>query len=97
MVEYMSLDKINTLLNEVKKHAASLESDKLKHEPIPLDKFGDYLRDYRKDNDITQEYLADICGVSKNIIVNIEKGRESVTLQNFLKVTNNIGVKVCLL
>jgi len=48
-------------------------------------KVGANLMRIRKDSNINQEYLAGAIGLTRTSIVNIEKGRQSLTVENLLK------------
>lgn len=51
---------------------------------------------HRKEAGITQKQLADLAGVGKTVIFDIEKGKETVRLDTLLKVLDALNIKVTL-
>lgn len=48
----------------------------------------------RKLSGLTQKELADLAGVGKTLVFDIEKGRQSVSLEKLLKVLKVLNIKV---
>jgi transcriptional regulator with XRE-family HTH domain len=53
---------------------------------------GKYLQEIRKTLKISQEDLADKIGLTRTSIVNIEKGRQSLTVENLYKISEVFGI-----
>ena len=49
---------------------------------------------YRKQSGLTQLQLAQLAGVGKTVIFDIEKGKESVQLNTLLKVLDVLNIQV---
>jgi HTH-type transcriptional regulator / antitoxin HipB len=49
---------------------------------------------HRKKSGLTQNGLADLAGVGKTVIYNLEKGKESVQYDTIQKVLNVLNVKI---
>lgn len=47
----------------------------------------------RKDKGLTQEQLGDAIGLSRSSIVNLEKGRQQMTIKNLYLICNIFGIK----
>ena len=54
------------------------------------------IREHRKRAGLTQKGLADLAGIGKATVFDIEKGKETVRIINVLKVINvlNISIKM---
>ncbi|MBU1137509.1 MAG: helix-turn-helix domain-containing protein [Proteobacteria bacterium] len=50
------------------------------------EKFANIIRFHRKRNGLTQQELAELAGLGKNMVYELESGRQSVRLENLLKV-----------
>lgn len=46
----------------------------------------------RKQQRLTQEQLAVLCGVSKPTLNNFEQGKTNITLESALKILRNLGL-----
>jgi transcriptional regulator with XRE-family HTH domain len=55
--------------------------------------FGNKLRVLRKQNDLSQEQLAELVGVHRTYIGMIERGEQSVSLDNIARIAKALGVK----
>ena len=55
---------------------------------------GDMVNDYRKKSGLTQQELANLAGVGKTVIFDIEKGKESIRLNTLLKVLDVLNIKI---
>ena len=49
---------------------------------------------HRNESGLNQKQLADIAGVGKTVIFDIEKGKETVRLITLLKVFNVLNIKI---
>jgi transcriptional regulator with XRE-family HTH domain len=54
--------------------------------------FGLRVRELRLKNEISQEELADRCGVHRTYMGRVERGETNITLSNILKVARGLGV-----
>ena len=52
------------------------------------------IKQYRKDNNITNKELAKKCGITTSIMSRLESGYQNVTVETVCKVLNNIGYTV---
>ncbi len=57
------------------------------------EEFGRGLRNKRKAVNLTQEALAERVGLSRTSIINIEKGRQHVSLHMLFSLANALGVE----
>jgi y4mF family transcriptional regulator len=48
---------------------------------------------HRKKSKLTQKQLADLAGVGKTVVFDIEKGKETVQLNSLLKVLSVLNIK----
>lgn len=51
----------------------------------------------RKRSGLTQKQLADLSGVGKTVVFDIEKGKETVQLNSLLKVFSALNIEIKLL
>ena len=58
------------------------------------DEFGKNLRKYRLEKKLSQEKLAEIAGLHRTYISDIERGKRSISLDNIGKLSVNDIVKV---
>lgn len=56
--------------------------------------FGKRVAALRKEKNLTQEKLADRCGVHRTYIGAIERGEKSPTLNTVEKIAEGLGVKI---
>jgi len=49
---------------------------------------------HRKKSKLTQKQLADLAGVGKTVVFDIEKGKETVQLNSLLKVLAVLNIKL---
>ncbi len=49
---------------------------------------------HRKKSGLTQKQLADIAGVGKTAVFDIEKGKETVQLKTLLKIISALNIKI---
>ena len=55
---------------------------------------GTFIKDHRKKAGLTQLKLADLAGVGKTTVFDIEKNKETVRLNNLLAVLRVLNIKV---
>ena len=63
------------------------------HEEI-LIKYGQAIRVLRQSKNLSQEKLADICGLHRTYISDVELGKRNVSLENIEKMAFALGVKI---
>ncbi len=63
------------------------------HQP----ELGNYIRTLRKKSGLTQIQLAEMVGVGKSVIYDLEKGKETVQLSTLVKILSGLNIKVKLL
>jgi transcriptional regulator with XRE-family HTH domain len=57
-------------------------------------KFGKAIREYRIKKGISQEQLAELCGLHRTYISDVERGERNVSLLNIEKICKALGVKI---
>ena len=57
---------------------------------------GDIIRYHRKKAGLSQKSLADIAGVGKTVVFDIEKGKETVQLKSMIHVFKALNISVTL-
>jgi HTH-type transcriptional regulator/antitoxin HipB len=55
---------------------------------------GNYIRAHRKKSGLTQVQLAEMVGVGKSVIYDLEKGKETVRLSTLVKILSGLNIKV---
>jgi HTH-type transcriptional regulator / antitoxin HipB len=55
---------------------------------------GNYIRTHRKMSGLTQVQLAEMVGVGKSVIYDLEKGKETVRLSTLIKILSGLNIKV---
>lgn len=55
---------------------------------------GNYIRIHRKMSGLTQVQLAEMVGVGKSVIYDLEKGKETVRLSTLVKILSGLNIKV---
>lgn len=61
-----------------------------------IEQLGDIIRYHRKRAGLSQKSLADIAGVSKTVVFDIEKGKETVQLKSIFLVLEVLNISVIL-
>ena len=56
--------------------------------------FGLAIRELRLERQISQEALADICGLHRTYVSDIELGKRNISLENIEKIANALGVSI---
>lgn len=59
-----------------------------------MNKLANIIREHRKKAKLTQNQLADLAGLGKTVIFDIEKGKQSVQFNSLLKVLNVLNIKL---
>jgi transcriptional regulator with XRE-family HTH domain len=62
----------------------------------PTESFGQRVRDRRQQLELTQSALADVVGVNRRVIGELERGKPSVQLSIALRVAEAVGLDVAL-
>ncbi len=57
-------------------------------------KLEDIIRFHRKRSGLTQQELAELAGVGKNMVYELESGRQNVGLGNLLKVLRVLNIEL---
>ena len=55
--------------------------------------FGRNLRNYRTSRQLSQEKFAEMCGLHRTYISDIERGQRSISLGNVQKIADALGIK----
>ena len=55
--------------------------------------FGTNLRRYRKELDVSQEKFAEMCGLHRTYISDLERFQRSIALDNIQKIANALGIE----
>ncbi|MCA4897588.1 MAG: type II toxin-antitoxin system Y4mF family antitoxin [Bacteroidota bacterium] len=55
---------------------------------------GNFIRLHRKQSGLTQAKLAEMIGVGKTVIYDLEKGKETVQLSTLLKILKGLNIDV---
>jgi len=56
--------------------------------------FGKNVRYYRESKNLSQEHLAELCGLHRTYISHVECGRRNVSLENITKIANALQIKI---
>lgn len=59
-----------------------------------MKKLSDIIKFHRKKAGLTQKKLADLSGLGKTVIFDIEKGKETVQFNSLLKVLKVLNIKL---
>lgn len=59
-----------------------------------MKKLSDVIKRHRNKSGLTQKELADVAGVGKTVIFDLEHGKESVRLNTVLKVLDALNIKI---
>ena len=57
--------------------------------------FGQLVRKYRKEKNISQEQLALLCNMDRSYLGRIERGEVNPTLEKIYEVAKNLEIKAC--
>jgi HTH-type transcriptional regulator / antitoxin HipB len=61
---------------------------------MPKHEIANLIHYYRKQSGLSQQELAQLAGVGKTVIYDIEKGKESVRLNTLLKVLDVLNIQI---
>jgi transcriptional regulator with XRE-family HTH domain len=90
----MSITQTVYLLDILHRFGASLISMSTKNSSREIDKrFGQLLAKRRKRAGISQERLADILGLTRTSVTNIEQGRQPVQLHTLFTIADALGIE----
>ncbi len=59
-----------------------------------LMRFGETVRKLRQERQISQEGFADLCGLHRTYISDIELGKRNVSLENIEKIAVALGISI---
>ena len=59
-----------------------------------LNTISEIVKDHRKKSGLTQKKLADLAGVGKTVIYDIEKGKETIRFSTLQKVLNVLNITI---
>lgn len=54
------------------------------------------VRDYRKKSGLSQQALAELAGIGKTAVFDLEKGKATIQLNTLLKVLETLNIKITL-
>lgn len=57
-------------------------------------RFGYRIKELRLKQNISQEELAFRCGLSKNYVSDVERGRRNISLKSIEKISNGLAVNI---
>lgn len=57
-------------------------------------RYGQIVRELRLSKNISQETLADLCGLHRTYISDVELGKRNVSLENIEKIAKALGVSL---
>jgi len=61
---------------------------------MQIEKIGEMIRYYRKETGLSQAQLAQLAGIGKTVVFDIEKGKSTVQLNSLLKVLEALNIKL---
>ena len=59
----------------------------------PRQIFGSHIRDFRKQAGMSQEKLAEICGLHRTYVGAVERGERNVSLLNIVALAHALNIK----
>lgn len=59
-----------------------------------IDQLSEVIRMHRKKSGLTQKGLADLAGVGKTVIYDIEKGKETIQMDTIKKILSVLNIKI---
>ena len=59
-----------------------------------MDDLKNIIHFHRKKSNLSQKKLADLAGVGKTVIFDIEKGKKTIQLDTLLKILNILNIKI---
>lgn len=64
------------------------------HEFTDMSKIGELVRFHRKKSQLTQKQLADLSGVGKTVVYDIEKGKQTVRLNTLIQILSTLNMNI---
>jgi y4mF family transcriptional regulator len=61
---------------------------------VKMNELGELIREHRKRAGLTQVALADLAGIGKATVFDIEKGKDTVRVVNLLKVLKALNISL---
>jgi len=61
---------------------------------ISQPELGNIIRDHRKKSGLTQQDLAEMVGVGKTVVYDLEKGKDTVKISTLIRILNGLNIKV---
>ena len=61
---------------------------------ISQPELGNIIRDHRKKSGLTQQDLAEMVGVGKTVVYDLEKGKDTVKISTLLRILKGLNIKV---
>ena len=58
-----------------------------------LQKLGRTIKSFRLEKDLSQEELADLCGIHRTYISDVELGKRNISFLNIEKIASALGIK----
>lgn len=93
MAVCFAIDAQSALIKELKNQRIAEEPYTDKRMRIET-RFGQRVRMYRKQRHLTQDQLANKCGLNQNYVSDIETGKRNVTLRVIDNIAKALGVQV---
>jgi len=56
--------------------------------------FGEIIYFHRKKSGLTQKQLADLAGIGKTVVFDVEKGKKTVRLDSLMKIFTVLNIKI---
>ncbi|MBI5025599.1 MAG: helix-turn-helix transcriptional regulator [Nitrospirae bacterium] len=56
--------------------------------------FGKRIRTYREMRNLSQEQLAELCGMHRTYISHVERGKKNISLGNIQKISDALQIKI---
>ena len=64
--------------------------------PLDAKKLGEWVRARRTQSGLRIDDAAELCGVSKDVLLRVETAKSGVRLESVFKVLNGLGLKLCI-
>lgn len=66
----------------------------MKHQRDILARFGERLRELRKQQGLSQEAFADLCGLDRTYVGGVERGERNVALRNIAAMAKALSISI---